>query len=87
MKPEKSPFVGYSVEEIFSSEAVSWVVQIGDDVYAHQGQIVFDKKVATHLYTKFLKSFRYLLENGTEQEKKESLRVISSLKMMPLRVQ
>lgn len=83
---KNNPFVGYTVEEIFASEAVTYVIQMGLDVFHVKGKFVFNKKSAVTYYNKILNESVFQLSNGDKRQKANARLILSTLKIMPLRI-
>lgn len=83
---KKGPFVGYTVEEVMAFEAVTYVLQVGSDVYDTRGKWVFNKKSAYIHYGKVLRDLLDQMRNGTYAEQKNAKRVLMNLKVLPLRI-
>ena len=85
-RSSKSPFKGYSVEDVMFSEATCWVVQAGRDLVVEEGRMALSQDEALDLYKRLRTGFSQLLKTGTKVEKKKALEHLSCLKMMPLRI-
>lgn len=86
MPKKKSPFVGYTEEEILASEAVSFVVIAGYNVFNNGKQFVFDKATAIRYYNKILKEATRQLIEGNRSEKKNARNILRNLRVEPLRI-
>lgn len=85
-KVSTSPFRGYSVEEVLESEACSYVIQVGSDLFEKDGMLVFSKKNAITHYNRILKQVYGYLDSGTRKEKESAKRVLMNLRVLPLRI-
>lgn len=83
---KKSPFGVYTPEEVFASEAVSYVIVAGSDLFEAKGKWVFDKKGAARHYNKILNELMYQIQVGTKKEKVNAHRVLRNLRIEPLRL-
>jgi hypothetical protein len=86
MPKEKSPFVGYTTEEVLASEAVTYIIQVGSDIFEARGTWFFTKKTARIHYGKILRAVLEQLNRGTKKEKEDAKRVLNNLKILPLRL-
>lgn len=86
-KPKrKDPFVNYTTEQIFASEAMLYVIHVGQDVFVVDGQWFFVKKAATSYYNKILRAIMRDIYKGTVKEQKKAKKLLGTLKMVPLRM-
>lgn len=85
-KAAKSPFVGFSVEEVLSAEACSYVILVGTDFYVRKGQMVFTKRTAVKYYNEVLTEVVNQMYNGSAKQKANANRVLLSLCILPLRI-
>ena len=85
-KSIKNPFVGFSVEQVMIAESCSYAIQVGNDFYIHDGQLVFSKKTAQTLYNKILAQVVDKIYNGDKKQKAHAHRIMATLKVMPLRI-
>jgi len=83
---KKSPFVGYSEDEVLSIEAVTYVIVVGSNFYIKDGNFVFTKKSAAYHYNKILRELVGQLVNGDDDEKKNARRVLNNFRIEPLRL-
>jgi len=87
IKPvRKSPFVGYTVEEVVSSEAVLFMVQVGKNVLEIDGQYFFLRKAAVTHYNRILKDLIIRIYNGDDKAQKQAKSVLPYLRIVPLRL-
>lgn len=84
--PPKRPFVGYTAEEVMAFEAVTYILQVGSDVFDIKGKLVFTKKGAQIYYNKVLRELLDQIKNGTKKQKKNAMRALLGLKVLPLRI-
>jgi hypothetical protein len=86
-KPKrKDPFVNYTTEQVFASEALLYVIQVGADVFEVEGQWFFVKKAATVYYNKILRELMKDIYKGTTKEQKRAKKILGTLKIVPLRM-
>lgn len=83
---KKSPFVGYTAEEVMAFEAVTYVLQVGSDIFNVRGKWVFTKKSAYIHYNKVLRELLDQLKNGNSKQQRNAKRVLMGLKVLPLRI-
>lgn len=86
MSQKKSPFKGFTINEVFAAESTSYVIQVGVDLFCHKGRFCFDKRNAALFYNRILSNLVDLITNGDEDQKKEALRCLGSLRISPLRI-
>ena len=86
MSKEKSPFVSYTFEEIMDHEAVTYVVQLGTDVWNVKGQWAFNKKSANMYYNKILRQIMHTLRTGNEKQIHNAKIMLATLRILPLRI-
>ena len=87
MPNEKSPFIGFTVEEIFSAEMNSYVIQIGNDFYNKDGNFVFSATQANKHYNILLTNILSTMDKGTFKQKTAALKCLGKLLVYPLRIQ
>lgn len=86
-KPKKKdPFVNYTTEQIFASEALLYVIHVGDDVLTVDGQWFFVKKAATVYYNKVLKAIMKDVYEGNSKQQKKAKKLLATLQILPLRM-
>ena len=83
---KKSPFISYTVDEIFAQEAVSYIVIAGVDVFNSRGDWIFDKKNAIRYYNKILNEVMHQLSMGNKKQQFNARRVLNNLRVEPLRI-
>lgn len=86
MPKEHSPFVGYSTEEILASEAITYFIQVGSDVFNSRGTWFFTKSSAKIHYGKILRTVLDQMHNGNKKQKENAWRILNNLKILPLRL-
>lgn len=82
----KSPFVGYSLEEIANAESSAYVIQVGSDMFHYNGTYTFSRRSAVYYRNKILANLLDSIANGTEDEKNNAHRVVMWLRILPLRI-
>lgn len=83
---KKSPFIGYSSEQVMAIEATTYVLQVGSEIFNTNGKWVFTKKSAYIYYNKILRELLDQLRNGNNKQRKNAERVLQGLKVLPLRI-
>lgn len=86
MSKEKSPYIGYTLEEIQEAEATAYVIQVGSDMFHYKGNYTFSHKSAIYFRNKIVANLVDLIENGDEDQKKNAHRCMLALHVRPLRV-
>lgn len=84
---DSSPFKGHSVEQIAYAEATSYVIQVGVDFFESKGHLTFSQKQAEGIYLKLLFALQDSVKNGSREDRLTALKCISTLKILPLRIQ
>lgn len=87
MQKKKGPFVNYTPEQIFLSESVLYIIQVGPEVFEVNGQWFFAKKSATTYYNRIIKELLNQLHNGTNKQKNRAKKLLTDVKIVPLRMQ
>lgn len=82
----KSPFGDFSIEEVAAAEASTYVIQVGSDLYCHDGAFAFNRRGAIIHYNKIRNELAYIAKNGDAREKKHARRCLENLKVLPLRI-
>lgn len=82
----KKAFGNYTAEQIFASEAVTYVVIAGMSVFERNGNCFFTKGIANRnckkLYAELIKQYFH----GNKKERKSAERLLWSLRVEPLRI-
>jgi len=86
MSKKNKPFVGYTSEEIFASEARLYFVQVGEEILEAEGQCLFMKKNATSYYNKILREILNQFYNGSTAQRNKAASLLLNFKISPLRV-
>lgn len=86
MKKEKSPFRGFTLSQINSIEADTYVIQVGVDLFCYKGQFFFTKRSAALLYNKILVNLVDLINNGDTEQKNDATKCLGNLRILPLRI-
>jgi hypothetical protein len=82
----QSPYRHYSVEEIAATEFGTYVIQVGDDLFAYNGKVGFSLKRAEEFYDNILAGLIHMKKNGNETEKEDAKKCMLLLRMFPFRV-
>lgn len=85
-KNVQNPYRGYSLEEVFEAEASSSIVEVGGDLYCEEGSFSLSNNHAKQMYEKLLVSLLKMINDGTDKERKEGLRLLPTLFLKPLRI-
>lgn len=86
MSKKRSPFKGFTVEQIEKVEACSFVIVLGNNFYDKDGNFVFSKQQAEKNYNKILSKMVEAIHYGNEKEKSNALKCMAKFKILPLRV-
>jgi hypothetical protein len=84
--PPKSPYLNYTEEEILATEKGIFVIQIGADLFSHNGKMGFTKDRAEQFYDNIVMGLEDLRENGTDIEKEDAFACLCNLRIMPLKI-
>lgn len=87
MTKKKSVFRGYTEEEIADAEECTYIIQAGSDAFEVNGCFVFSKAKANFYYKKIAKELISQLNSGTKKDQKNTMIILHSLKILPLRIQ
>jgi hypothetical protein len=85
-KKDKSPFVGYTVQEVLYAESVTFYIRVGIDFYVHNGKMTFNYKAAVSHYNKILNELVRAITVGTAKQRKNALFCLETLQILPLRL-
>ena len=86
MAKERSPFKGYSIAEINKAERNSFVIQIGNDLYSKDGEMVFSLSQAEKYYDTLLVNILHTIDNGTAKQKVAAMKCLARLHILPLKL-
>lgn len=87
MKKRKDPFVNYTTEQVFISESMLYVIQIGKEVFEDKnGQWFFVERAANRHYNKILVELMKNIYNGTSKQQKVAKKLMANFKILPLRM-
>lgn len=84
---EKSPFIGFSIQEINVAERNSFVIQVGNDFYSKDGSFVFTLAQAQKSYEILLLNIIDTINGGTPKQRAAALNCLARLHIMPLKLQ
>jgi hypothetical protein len=82
----KSPYIGYSEEEVKKMEMESYLLQFGGDFILEDKYYLFNKKDISKLYKKTLKRVTDIVNSGSEKDKKFALDLLLGLVIVPMRL-
>jgi len=83
----KNPLKGLTTEEIDRIERNSYVIRIGNDMYAKDGQYVFSIAQAENHYETLLENILHTIENGSVKQRNAAMKCLAKLHIQPLRIQ
>lgn len=72
--------------EVMRAEACSYVIQVGADLFHHEGKMVFSKKATAMYYNKILNGLLDIIDGGDDEERADAMKCLASLQIMPLRI-
>lgn len=79
MAKKKSPFIGYSVEEVRRMENGFFLVQMGGDFLAEDGHYLFTRKEAVKLYNSTYRDLSEIINDGNDKDRAYSTDLILGL--------
>ena len=86
MAREKSPFKGFTIAEVNKAERNSYVLQIGNDFYAKDGEMIFTLAQAEKYYDTLLVNILHTIDNGNAKQKAAAMKCLARLHIQPLRL-
>jgi len=86
MAKTKSPFRGFTVAEINRAERDSFVVQVGNDLYAKDGDFIFTLSQAEKHYETLLMNILLTIDEGNHRQKDAAMKCLARLHILPLRL-
>jgi hypothetical protein len=87
MIKQKSPFKGFTVEEVLKIERNSFVIQLGNDFYNKDGNFTFSESQVNKYYNSILNKILYAISNGTDKQKRDAIKCLSTFRVFSLRIQ
>lgn len=81
-----SPFRNYSVADILATEATTYFIVAGNDVFAPEGRFNYTWLGAVRMYNKLLAGLVYNLKHGSEEEMAEAKMLLENLRIERLMV-
>ncbi len=84
--PKKSPFRGYSLNEVSRMESGYYVLQFGGDFLTEDHSYLFTRSEVIKLYNSTLKDLVDIIESGDEKERLYALDLIPKLIATPMRL-
>lgn len=86
MSKKKSPYRGYTVEEVAKMENGYWNLQFGGDFIIEGDYFLFTKAEVSKLYKKYLKDLADIIEDGSEKDRKYALDLIATMSVKQMRL-
>jgi len=83
---KKSPFRGYSEEEVNRMENGYYCLIMGGDFVLEQDFYLFTKTEASQLYKATLNDLLDLVDNGNMKDRKYAMNLIPTLMVSPMRL-
>lgn len=83
---KKSPFIGYSVDEVNTMEGNYFCLVMGGDFIIQDKFYLFTKAEAKKVYRKMLKDLIKIAEDGNAKDSKYALDLIGGLAIKPMRL-
>ena len=85
-KDPKSPYGQYSEEEVMQVEAGHYFIQVGADIFSHDGKMAFNRDRAESIYDNIFDDLTAMKENGTDKQKEDAESCLLFLRIHPMRV-
>jgi hypothetical protein len=85
MNKNRSPYIGYTLEDVKSMENY-FVLCFGGDFVLENDYYLFTKEEVSKIYKKMLKDLKGIAADGSEKDKKYALDLIGGLKILPMRL-
>ena len=79
MAKKKSPFGGYTIEEVRRMENGFFLVQMGGDFLAEDGHYLFTRKEAIKLYNSTYNDLIKIINDGNDKDRAYSTELILGL--------
>lgn len=86
MAKKKSPYIGYTLEQVQEMENNFFVLQFGGDFVIQDGFYIFTKNEISKIYNNTLKDLTGVIEDGCEKDRKYALDLILGLAIKPMRL-
>jgi hypothetical protein len=86
MTSKKSPYLGYSEEEVKRIESGHFVLNFGGDFVLQDNNYVFTKKEVSKIHRDILKKLLDILSNGSEKDRSYALDLMGGLVIQPMKL-
>lgn len=86
MSDEKSPYGKFSVADVVAAENDTYILQMGDDLFTENGYYAFRKEKAENLYDIIRESYEGIKKEGNEDDQKDAIWRLQTLRLHPLRI-
>lgn len=86
MPKNKSPYIGYTEQEVAGMENNYYVLQFGGDFVLESEHYLFTKSEVKKLHKKYLKDLMGIVQEGSEKDRKYALDLIGGLAVKPMRL-
>ena len=83
----KESFKNFTIAEVNRAERDSYVVQIGNDFYSKDGDMVFTAAQAGKYYETLLDNIVYTLDSGNAKQRAAAMKCLEKLRVYSLRLQ
>lgn len=85
-KKKKSPYKGYTEEEVRNMENNYYCLVLGGDFILDDGMYLFTKGETAKLWNRTLRNLIDITENGEERDRKYAIHLIGGLIISPMRL-
>jgi len=86
MGPKKSPYIGYTEQEVTQMERGYFCVVFGGDFIIQDKFYFFTLKEANKVYSNTLKNLIGIIADGDEKDRNYALDLIANLSIQPMRL-
>lgn len=86
MSKNKSPYLGYTEEEVARMEAGYFTLRFGGDFMLEDNFYVFTKKEVSKLHKDTLRSLTKIVLDGNDKDRAYALELIAGLVIQPMRL-
>lgn len=85
-KDSKSPYGQYSEDDVMNAESGNYFIQVGSDIFSHNGKMAFSRKKAEAYYDSIMEDLIAMKQHGDDTEKSDAKACLLFLKIHPMRI-
>lgn len=82
----KSPYGQYTLDEVMEVEAGNYFIQVGVDIFSHDGRMVFSRERAEFFFDKIFRDLTNMKKNGSKEVLSDAEACLFFLKIVPMRL-